>query len=171
MDRSTFLQKSLMGGIVLLPALELSAQQGQERPAPLKLELVKEFVSVAHVKFDRVKEMLENEPLLLHVSNDWGGGDYESAIEAAGHMGNKEIADYLLGKGARYNIYLACMMGHLDTVRNVLTSQPQLLNSKGPHGLTMLHHAKKGGEQSKAVEEYLISLGAKETRIDFYAKG
>jgi hypothetical protein len=73
-----------------------------------------------------------------------------------------------LGKGARYNIYLACMLGHLDTVKNVFTFNPGLLNSKGPHGFTMLHHAQKGGEESKHVAEYLQSLGAKETRISFY---
>lgn len=170
MDRSEFLQKSMLGSTaLLLPSLALP-QQVQERPAPIKPEIVKEFVTVAHAKFDRLKEMLENDHLLLHVSNDWGGGDFESAIEAAGHMGDKEIANYLLGKGARYNIYLACMLGHLETVRNVLTFSPGLLNSKGPHGLTMLHHANKGGDPSLAVVEYLQSLGAKETKIDFYAK-
>ena len=171
MERSEFLQKSLLGStVLLLPSILASSQQGQDRPAPLKLEIVKEFVNVAHGNFVRTKEMLENEHLLLHVSTDWGGGDYESAIEACGHTGNKDIVEYLMGKGARYNIYLACMLGHLETVKNVLTFNPSLLNSKGPHGLTMLHHAKKGGESSKPVEEYLMSLGAKETKVDFYAK-
>jgi len=160
----------LTGGGLLLYSSWSRGQQGQERPAPLKLEVVKEFVTVAHGNFQRTQEMLENDHLLLHVSNDWGGGDYESAIEACGHTGNKEIANYLIGKGARYNIYLACMLGHLDTVKNTLSFNPGLLNSKGPHGFTMLHHAKKGGDVSKPVEEYLLSLGAKETKIDFYTK-
>jgi ankyrin repeat protein len=97
-----------------------------------------------------------------------GGGDYESGIEAAGHVGNREIAAYLLSKGARYNVYLASMLGHLDVVKSVLTFNPNLLNSKGAHGFTMLHHAQKGGETSKPVVEYLQSLGAVETKIDFY---
>lgn len=169
MKRSAFLKTSVAGSAILLSSpLESLAQQ--ERPAPLKLDIVKEFVTVSHGNLARVKEMLENEPLLLHVSNDWGGGDYESGIEAAGHVGNKDIAEYLLSKGARYNIYLACMLGHLDTVKNVLTFKAELLHAKGPHGFTMLHHAMQGGEQAKAVEEYLRSLGAKETKVDFYAK-
>lgn len=143
----------------------------QEKPAPLNIQVVKEYVGVAHSKLDKVKEMLGNEPLLLHTSFDWGGGDYESAIEAAGHVGNREIAEFLLSKGARYNVYLACMMGHLEIVKQILTLNPGLLNSKGPHGFTMLHHAQKGGEASKEVAEYLVSLGATQTRIDFYAKG
>ena len=171
MNRSEFLQHSLMtSSAFLLPSLQTAGQQTQEKPPPVKLEIVKEFVGVSHGKFDRMKEMLDNDHLLLHVSFDWGGGDYESGIEAAGHVGNKEIAAYLLSKGARYNIYLASMLGHLETVKNVLTFNPMLLNSKGPHGFTMLHHAMKGGESSKAVVDYLQSLGAKETRMDFYAK-
>lgn len=171
MKRSEFLQKSLAGGsVLLLPPFLVSGQQTPDKPPPINTEIVKEFVGVSHGKFDRVKEMLENDHLLLHVSYDWGGGDYESGIEAAGHVGNKEIADYLLGKGARYNIYLACMLGHLETVKNVLTFNPGLLNSKGPHGFTMLHHANKGGDGSKPVVDYLTSLGAKETRIKFYDK-
>jgi hypothetical protein len=170
MNRSAFLKQSIIGSSLLLVPAWARADQEKEKPAPIKLEIVKEFVGVSHGKFDRMKEMLDNDPLLLHVSFDWGGGDYESGIEAAGHVGNKEIATYLLGKGARYNIYLACMLGHLDTVKNVLSFNPGLLNSKGPHGFTMLHHAVKGGEAAKPVEEYLRSSGAKETRIDFYAK-
>jgi hypothetical protein len=169
LTRSAFLKSSFLGftGLVL-PAPFSSAEQ--DKPAPLKLETVKEFVGVSHGKFDRVKEMLENDHLLLHASYDWGGGDFESGIEACGHVGNKEIANYLLGKGARYNIYLACMLGHLEIVKQVLGHAPNLLNSKGPHGFTMLHHAQKGGDDAIGVVAYLESLGAKETKIDFYAR-
>ncbi len=171
MNRTEFLQKTLIGGTALVvPTFLASAQQDPAKPAAISLDIVKEFVGVSHGKFDRAKEMLENNHLLLHVSYDWGGGDYESGIEAAGHVGNTEIANYLLSKGARYNIYLACMLGHLDTVKNVLTFNPGLLNSKGPHGFTMLHHANKGGEASKPVVEYLTSLGAQVTRVPFYDK-
>jgi ankyrin repeat protein len=170
--RSQFIQRSLLGvgGIVLASPLTQSLAQQQEKPAPLKIELAKEFVTACHSKLDRTKEMLENDHLYLHCSYDWGGGDFESGIEGAGHMGNKEIANYLLSKGARYNVYLACMLGHLETVKNVLTFNPSLLNSKGPHGFTMLHHAQKGGDGAKVVADYLVSLGAKETKVDFYLK-
>lgn len=170
--RKSFIQQSIVGvaGILLPASISQAQTQQQDKPAPLKPEIVKEFVGVSHGKFDRAKEMLENEHLLLHASWDWGGGDFESGIEAAGHVGNKEIAAYLLSKGARYNIYLACMLGHLEIVKQVLAFNPLLLNSKGPHGFTMLHHAQKGGEDSKAVADFLATLGAKETRIDFYAK-
>ncbi len=171
-SRHHFLQRSLAGvsGLLLVSPFTSGQNQQKEKPDPLKPELVREFVGVSHAKIDRVKEMLENEPRLIHCSTDWGGGDFESGIEAAGHVGNKEIAAYLLSKGARYNIYLACMLGHLETVKNVLTFNPGLLNSMGAHGFTMLHHANKGGEEAKPVVEYLQSLGAKDPRIFFYTE-
>jgi hypothetical protein len=165
--RQQFLQKAVLGGLILPFTLNGQTQQ-PEKPAPLKGEIVKEFVGVSHNNLDKVKELLGNEPLLLHSSQDWGGGDFESGIEAAGHVGNKEIAAYLLGKGARYNVYLASMLGHLDIVKSVLTFNPGLLDSRGPHGFTMLHHAYKGGEEAKPVVDYLASLGAKVTRFDPY---
>ena len=170
-SRTNFLQ-TIAGatGIILLSPFRSRAQEKQEKPAPLDREIVKEFVGASHGKFDRVREMLDNDHLLLHASNDLGGGDFESGIEAAGHVGNKDIANYLLSKGARYNIFLACMYGHLDTVKNVLTFNPGLLNAKGPHGFTLLHHAQRGGAEAAPVVEYLQSLGAKETKINFYAR-
>ena len=169
-NRNAFLHYTAFSAVgLILPSWGYS-QAKQDNPAPIKLETVKEFVGVSHSNLVRVKEMLESDNQLLHVSYDWGGGDFESGIEAAGHVGNKEIASYLLSKGARYNIYLACMLGHLDIVKQVLRFNPALLNSKGPHGFTMLHHAQKGGDESKAVVDYLQSLRATQTRIDFYAK-
>lgn len=162
-SRTQFIRLATLSSV----SLTLPVFGKQERPAPLHIDQVKEFVTVAHGNFARVKELLEREPKLLHASYDWGGGDFESGIEAAGHMGNKEIASYLLSQGARYNIYLACMLGHVETVKNVLTFNPSLLNSKGPHGFTMLHHANKGGDLAKPVADYLVSIGAKETKLDF----
>src|SRR5258705_5776860 len=95
-NRAAFLQKSVLGtaGLFLLASLRAQSPQ-QEKPAPIKLEIVKEYVTVAHGQFPRLKEMLENDNHLLHVSHDWAGGDYESAIEAAGHVGDQRIVAYL----------------------------------------------------------------------------
>lgn len=168
LNRKDFIHISVAGiASMLLPKVAVG-QTKDEKPPALKIELVKEFVGLCHSNITRVKEMLDTEPQLLHASTDWGGGDFESGIEAAGHVGNKEIATYLLSKGARYNVYLASMLGHLDVVKSVLDFNNGLLNSKGPHGFTLLHHANKG--QATAVIEYLKSLGAEKTKIDFYAK-
>jgi hypothetical protein len=150
-NRGKFIQKTIAGAVGLFLPVNVLKAQGQqpEKPAPIKIEIVKEFVGASHGKFDRVKEMLGNDHLLLHVSHDWGGGDYESGIEAAGHMGNKEIARYLLDKGARYNVYVACMLGHLDIVKQVLASHQQLLNSKRA---TWLYHAASCDQRWRRVK-------------------
>lgn len=82
--RHQFIQRSLLGvGDLVLASHVTQSLAQQEKPAPLKIELVKEFVGASHGKFDRVKEMLEYDHLFLHCSYDWGGGDFESGIEAA----------------------------------------------------------------------------------------
>ena len=75
-------------------------------------------------------------------------------------MGNREIAEYLISQGARIDIFAAAMLGRLDIVKAMLTAWPGLLQSKGPHGITLLRHARAGREHAKAVEDYLLSLGA-----------
>ncbi|MEJ0056802.1 MAG: ankyrin repeat domain-containing protein [Bacteroidota bacterium] len=127
---------------------------------PIKPELIKEFVTIAHKDLSKVKEMLAAEPALLNSAWDWGAGDFETALNAAGHMGRKDIADVLLTAGARMDIFCAAMLGKLDIVKTTLDAFPNLKTSKGPHGLMLLYHAKVGGEDSKGVLEYLESIGA-----------
>ena len=130
------------------------------KPPALAPELVQEFVGKSHGDLARVKELYAQEPGLLNASWDWGGGDFETGLEAAGHVGNREIALFLLEKGARMNVFCAAMLGRLDIVKAVLTAFPELKNSKGPHGLMLKHHAMKGGEEAKAVLTYLEQVGA-----------
>ena len=160
-SRKNFLTMSVLGSTTILFNTRGHSQTTLKQKAePLDKELVKEFVIKGHGDLPRVIELLGKEPGLLNASWDWGGGDFETAIEGAGHMGNKEIANYLLQQGARMNIFCAAMLGRLDVVKSTLTSYPDLKFSKGPHGLQVLHHAKKGGDGSLAVLEYLQSIGA-----------
>jgi hypothetical protein len=75
-------------------------------------------------------------------------------------MGNRDLAEFLIGQGARLDVFVAAMLGRLDIVRALLTAWPNLLQSKGPHGIPLLRHARAGGESAKAVVDYLESLGA-----------
>ncbi|MBC7828971.1 MAG: ankyrin repeat domain-containing protein [Chitinophagaceae bacterium] len=134
--------------------------QEKQRPAPIDKELVKEFVLKSHSDLNRVKELFWQQPGLLNCSWDLGGGDFEAGLEAAGHVGNKEIAQFLLDNGARMNIFCAAMLGKIEIVKSILTAFPNLKTSKGPHGLQLLHHAKKGGDGAKEVLQYLESIGA-----------
>ena len=124
------------------------------------MALVKDYVTKAHFDLPGLTALLQQQPALLNASWDWGGGDFESAMEAAGHMGRKDIAAFLLSNGARMNIFCAAMLGKLDIVKSILDAYPGLKSSKGPHGLQLLHHARQGGEDAKAVLQYLESIGA-----------
>jgi hypothetical protein len=142
---------------------ELPSQTPTTRPPkgdPLPTELVKEWVGKAHKDLEGVKKLFAQEPRLLNASFDHGGGDFESALEAAGHVGNREIAEFLLSHGARMNVFCAAMLGELKLVKATLKAFPELKTSGGPHGLKLIHHAKKGGERAKAVLRYLESIGA-----------
>ena len=125
-----------------------------KKPA-LSPELVMEFVNAAHSNFARVKELLQQEPALLDASWDWGGGDWETALGAAAHMGKTEIAAFLMGHGARLDIFSAAMLGRLEIVQAIAAVQPAALTAPGPHGISLMSHAKKGGKNAVAVVEFL----------------
>jgi hypothetical protein len=158
--RKKFLTLSLLSSAALFFNQHLPAQDRPQKPPPLDKELVKEFVGKSHSDLNRVKELFSQQPGLLNCSWDWGGGDFETGLEAAGHVGNKEIAQFLLDNGARMNIFCAAMLGKIEIVKSILTAFPELKTSKGPHGLQLLHHAKKGGDDAKEVLQYLQSISA-----------
>ena len=159
-SRKKFIANSLLGTAGLLIAKFPVLQAQQEKPPPLQADLVKEFVTRAHFDLDKVKELLPQQPGLLNACWDWGGGDFETGLEGAGHMGRRDIAQYLVENGARMNIFCAAMLGELELVKALLTAHPGLKESKGPHGLQLIHHATKGGDPAKPVLEYLQSIGA-----------
>ena len=162
LSRKKFLSAtlSMTAGSLFTPVL--GSKLYQEKPAPITSEIVKEFVRLAHSDLNKVKEMLSTQPLLLNASWDWGGGDFETAIGAAGHMGLKETANYLLDQGARADIFVLTMLGKTAMVNLMLDEFPGLLNSAGPHGFTLLHHAEKGGKEAEELFAHLQSLGLKE---------
>lgn len=127
------------------------------KPA-LASSLVEEFVRVAHSDLERTRELLEQESGLANASWDWGGGDFESALGAAAHMGRKDIANYLLENGARLDLFAAAMLGKFEIVKSTLDSYPDAIHVPGPHGISLLEHAKFDGEDASAVYEFLQSL-------------
>jgi hypothetical protein len=162
--RRSFLKMTFMsigGSLIALPVLSRSlTNKPMQSKEPIKPEMVKEFVISGHKNLDKVKLLLEQEANLVNATWDWGGGDYETAIGGAGHMGRADIAEFLLSKGARVDIFCAAMLGRLDFIKPVLEAYPLLKTSKGPHGLTLLHHARQGGEKAKEVLDYLTVIGA-----------
>jgi hypothetical protein len=120
--------------------------------------LVQDFVIFAHFDLAMVKKLLEKEPALLNATMDWGGGDWESGLGGASHVGRKDIVGYLLERGARIDIFCAAMMGQLEAVKSFLALQPSLIDAKGPHGISLHFHAQVGGKDSEKVLDYLQSV-------------
>jgi hypothetical protein len=128
-----------------------------DAPAALASALVRDFVANAHGDLDFVRAALEDEPSLLNAAWDWGGGDWETGLGAAAHMGRRDIAELLLAHGARLDVFAAAMLGYVDVVRAVLAADPAARDAKGPHGIPLLAHAEAGGEQAVAVVGLLSS--------------
>lgn len=121
-------------------------------------QLVQDFVRAAHSNLDKVAALVGEHPTLVNAVWDWGGGDWESGLGAAAHTGRREIAEFLLARGARMDVFAAAMLGHLDLVRAHIAAAPSALTAPGPHGIPLLTHAKMGGELARPVLDYLQGL-------------
>lgn len=166
MNRKNFLQTGLGGFIGFSLSSALRSIVMQNNPGPVDTATIKEFVVAGHGNLSKVKEMLNEIPNLIYCRYDWGGGDFEEAIEGAGHVGNKEIANYLIDQGARVNLFVLTMLGKTSLVKPTLEAYPHLIRAKGPHGFSLLHHAEKGGEEAQELYEYLSGEGLTETQFE-----
>jgi hypothetical protein len=128
-----------------------------DQPPALDAALVESFVAQAHGDLDAVRAALEDEPGLLNAAWDWGGGDWETALGAAAHMGRRDIALFLLERGARMDVFAAAMLGEVEVVRTMLAAQPEARDALGPHGIPLLAHAQAGGDEARGVVELLES--------------
>jgi hypothetical protein len=126
-------------------------------------------VGASHGNFDKVKELVNNRPELAGASWDWGFGDWETALGAASHVGRRDIAEFLMSHGARPDIFTFTMMGMLKSVQEIIETVPGIQTHPGPHGITLLQHAKNRLEDKnisagdaanvKSVITYLEGLG------------
>ncbi len=168
MDRRSFLG-ALPAGAGLALVHQQVAQipnEGDKRPSPVHdlypsqdPQQVKQIVRVAHFDVDLVTEMVEKKPELAKSAWDWGFGDWESALGAASHMGRRDIAGVLIDHGARPNLFTHAMLGDLDVVRAAIEARPGVQSIPGPHGISLLGHAKAGGDEAASVAEYLMERG------------
>jgi hypothetical protein len=147
-------------------AAESADAAGTQNPEPLPdafptqpPQLAREMVTVSHFDLQRVKELVEARPSLARAAWDWGFGDWESGLGAASHMGNRPVAEYLISQGARPSLFSAAMLGHVEVVKAMIAASPGAQRIRGPHGISLLAHAKAGGEQARLVFEFLKSLG------------
>ena len=120
----------------------------------LSQETINELVVAAHHDLPRVKELLAEQPELLNENAEW----IETPLQAAAHVGNREIADYLLGQGAPLDICTAAMFGNADAVHEFLADNPEEAQATGSHNIPVLYFAAISG--SIEVAEILHHAGS-----------
>lgn len=124
--------------------------------------VVSEVVGASHFNLDRVKELVGPRPELARAAWDWSFGDWETALGAASHVGRRDIAAYLMEKGARADIFTFAMLGKLEAVKAIIKASPGIQTVAGPHGFSLLHHAHVGLEsegltkKEKQTQEKLV---------------
>jgi len=129
-----------------------------DRGPPIESGLVKQFVIAGHSNLEKVKEMLAAQPALINATWDWGGGDFETALGGASHMGRPDIARFLLENNARMDLFAAAMLGRLDIIKAAAAAFPNILHVPGPHKIPLIAHAEKGGTEARGVLEFLRTL-------------
>jgi hypothetical protein len=132
------------------------------------------IVGASHGNIDKVKELVTQRPELAGASWDWGFGDWETALGAASHVGRRDIAELLMSNGARPDIFTFTMMGMYKSVQEIVETVSGIQTHCGPHGITLLQHAKNRLEDKNIsssdaanvnkVITYLQSLGNADTK-------
>jgi uncharacterized protein len=114
---------------------------------------IEAFVLAAHSNLAEVQALLEREPALLNLSFEKFN---ETALEAAGHMGREDIANFLLAHGANSQIFAMAMLGRLEEVKTFLKQDPSLIKKPGVHGFSLMFHAALSGnlELANLLEQH-----------------
>jgi hypothetical protein len=161
MTAGAFVSGAIAGAQTAAPPAPAAAPAAPapERPPRLDPGLVHDFVVAGHFDLARTRELLEGHPALINAAWDWGAGDWETALGGASHMGNREIAAFLLSRGARMDVFCAATTGKLEIVRAYLADDPKVIDLPGPHRIPLLRHAQAGKQD--AVVELLVRHGAK----------
>ncbi len=183
MDRRTALKKysiAIVGlsipsltfanqNVICKPNLQTTQKMPEHFPN-VDPEIISEVVGKSHFNLERVKELVDERPELARAVWEWRFSDFESAIGAASHVGRRDIAQYLISKGARPTIFTFAMLGSYDVVKSMIDFSPNIQTTMGPHGISLLDHAYAGErmkDKMRPIEKdnlkktinYLESLG------------
>ena len=152
----------MLGAVAIgtIPIVSGGTTFADDPPEKLDEKIVGQFVGKSHGDIETVKKLLAQQPEIVNAAWDWGGGDWETGLGAASHVGRRDIAELLLENGARLDAFAATMLGIKPIVAEMLKSFPKLHTVPGPHGIPLLTHAVFGKEKADAVFELLLASGA-----------
>lgn len=115
--------------------------------------VIDEFVAAGHGNQAKVQALAEQHPMLVHARARWD----ETALEAASHVGNRPIAEWLLGRGATLDVFTAAVLGMKDRVAEFLRTDPSLARASGVHGIPVLCFPAVTGQTE--VADMLVRAG------------
>jgi hypothetical protein len=146
---------SLLAADNAAPATQPTKKKVDKGP-PIEPALIKQFVGAGHADLDGVKQMLAERPSIVNGVWDWGGGDFETALGGAAHMGRPDIVRYLLDHNARMDLFAAAVLNRIDIIEAAVAALPQVHKVPGPHGISLMAHAKRA--DAVEVIRFLESL-------------
>lgn len=120
-------------------------------------EEANQFIIECHRDLEAVKEKVAGKPTLVNAFNPELN---ETALGAAGHMGRRDIAEFLLSNGAILELATAAMLGRRDVVAERLAKDPKLALSGGAHNIPVANHAAMSGDTE--IMQMLWDAGAQE---------
>ncbi|MCB0632681.1 MAG: ankyrin repeat domain-containing protein [Saprospiraceae bacterium] len=92
------------------------------------------LVGLSHFNIEQVQKEIAADPRLAHSVATTG----EKAVEAAAHMGRKDLVEALLQKGAPYSLPTAVMLNDFTSVKRLLDEDPDRIHERGAHDFALL---------------------------------
>ncbi len=143
-----------------MPSVNLrQTQRNDAVTTSLTQDQIDQFVAACHGNFAGVREQLAGHPELLNSRSSLD----ESPLGAAAHVGNREIAEYLVAQGAVVDLPAAAMLGDLPAMQALLADAPEAAQGAGAHGIPVLFHAVAGGNLDAV--ELLLASGAERAHV------
>lgn len=172
LDAHPDLVDAMGGGLKKATALHLAALRNQHAAIRLLIERgadldVRDFPdNAAPLHFAAIHGDMETIGLLVEAGADieGKGDDYEVGVLGWATCFGKvreDVADYLLSRGAKLNLWTAIALDRADEVRAMFVRDPSLLAARmtrNQHRRTPLHHA--AAKNRARIVQLLLELGA-----------
>jgi len=136
-DSSARYASDASGGAVVWPDLSDVSQAEQSAVA-----------GPSHGQFERVKAALRGEPRRSFSRSTQD----ELAVEACGHVGNREIMRFHLDHGVPQSVCTSISVGDLPRAAALLAKHPAAVHERGPHDFPLMWYASIGGGDVEAAQ-------------------
>jgi len=114
----------------------------------IPVELQTLVTGASHGRLSTVRAKVQEDARLVFSTSAQG----EVAVEACGHVGNREILAFHLDRGAPMSVCTSIAAGALDRTRALLAENPGSVHERGPHDYAAMWYPAIGGGNVEAAE-------------------